>query len=159
MSAFKKILVPTDFSEASKAALKYACELADATNASLCILHAVENPYPVGAYTEFYSLPQEYYERFERSARGDLDAVLTSEQRAKYRASLVLRSGVAAQEILLYLREHGDVDFVVMATHGRGGVARLMMGSVADKVVRAAPCPVLTIRIPEVEEQKAGRAA
>ena len=163
MSAIKKILVPTDFSEASKAALKYACELADVTNGSLCILHAVEKPYPVGGYPDYYSLPQEYFEQLERSARRELEAfleaVLTPEEGKKYGAQLVLRSGVAAQEILLYLEEHDDIGLVVMATHGRGGVARLMMGSVADKIVRAARCPVLTIRVPDVEETKTSRAA
>jgi nucleotide-binding universal stress UspA family protein len=86
-------------------------------------------------------------------------ATLSPEDKRKYRATFALRNGIAAQEILLYLQEHPDVDLVVMATHGRGGVARLMMGSVADKIVRAARCPVVTIRVPELEEQSAGRAA
>jgi len=163
MSAIKKILVPTDFSEASKAALKYACELATATNASLCILHTVENPYPVGGFPEYYSLSQEYVEQFERSSRreleGLLETVLTPDQAKQYRVRLALRRGVAAQEILLYLQEHPDIDLVVMATHGRGGVARLMMGSVADKIVRAAKCPVLTIRMPDVGKAKTAEAA
>ena len=163
MSAIKKILVPTDFSEASKAALKYACELATATNASLCLLHTVENPYPVGGFPEYYSLPRDYFEQLERSARRELEAllesVITPEEGKRYRVRLVLRRGVAAREILLYLQEHPDIDLVVMATHGRGGVARLMMGSVADKIVRAAKCPVLTIRPPDVWNSKTGKAA
>jgi len=163
MSAIKKILVPTDFSEASKAALKYACEIATATNASSCILHTVENPYLVGGLPEYSSLPQDYFEQLERSARRDLEAlpeaVITPDEGKRYRVRLVLRRGVAAQEILLYLQEHPDVDLVVMATHGRGGVARLMMGSVADTLVQTARCPVLTIRVPDVEETKARRAA
>lgn len=158
MRAFKRILVPTDFSEASKVALKYACELADALNASLSILHIVENPFPPGAYTEYYSPPQDFLDRIERDSRSDLEAALTPEEKDRYRATLVLRKGAAAQEILLYLREH-DIDLVVMATHGRGAIARLMMGSVADKIVRAAPCPVVTIRAPEPTEAEAGRAA
>ena len=159
MSAIKKILVPTDFSEASEAALKYACGLAADLNASLCVLHTIENPYPIGGATEYDSPPQEFFEGYERESRKSLETVLTSEEQEKYRASLVLRNGVAAQEILLYLQENPDVDLVVMATHGRGGVARLMMGSVADKIVRAARCPVVTIRVNELEEQSAGRAA
>ena len=159
MSAIKKILVPTDFSEASEAALKYACRLADGLNASLCVLHTVENPYPLGAYTEYYSPPQEFFDRCEREGRKGLEASLTPEERSKYRATFVLRTGMAAEEIRLYLQEHPDVDLVVMATHGRGGVARLMMGSVADKIVRAARCPVVTIRLQDVEETKTGKAA
>jgi nucleotide-binding universal stress UspA family protein len=80
-------------------------------------------------------------------------------EKARYRATLVLRKGAPAQEILAYLREHDDIDLIVMATHGRGGVARLMMGSVADKIVRAAPCPVVTIRASEATEAGAGSAA
>ena len=72
----------------------------------------------------------------------------------EHRVRLVVRRGTAAPEILRYLREHDDIDLVVMATHGRGGVARLMMGSVADTLVREAPCPVLTIRVPGGEETK-----
>lgn len=159
MSAIKRILVPTDFSEASEAALKYACRLAADLNASLCVLHTIENPYPIGASTEYYCPPQEFFERYERESRKSLESVLTPEEQKKYRASLVLRNGVAAQEILLYLQEHDDVGLVVMATHGRGGVARLMMGSVADKIVRAARCPVVTIRVPDFEETKTGKAA
>ena len=73
----------------------------------------------------------------------------TREQRATYHATMVLRHGFAAQKrFCRYLQEHPGIDLVVTATHGRGGVARLMLGSVADKVVRAAPCPVLTVRVP-----------
>jgi nucleotide-binding universal stress UspA family protein len=137
MSAVKKILVPTDFSKASEAAVEYACGLAEALNASLCIFHSVENPYPIGG---------EYFEWFERKAGKNLEAVLTPDQKIKYGATVVLRGGPAAQEILRYLQEQDDIDLVVMATHGRGGVSRLVLGSVADKVLRAAPCPVVTIR-------------
>ena len=162
MSAIKKILVPTDFTEASKAALRYACDLATATKASLCILHAVESRYPAGL-PEHYTLPQEYLRQFERSARreleGLLDEVFTPDEAKQFRVSLVLRTGSAAQEILRYLQVHPNVDLVVMATHGRGGVRRLMMGSVADKIVRAANCPVLTIRLPAAENIKSGKAA
>ena len=158
MSAFKNILVPTDFSEASEAALKYACQLADALNASICVLHALEDPYPGYAYAEYYVPPEEFFEAREREARKRLDSILTGEEKTKYKANMVLRTGPAAREILEYLKEPTDVDLVVMATHGRGGVARLMMGSVADKVVRAAPCPVVTVRV-EVDEARAIRAA
>ena len=163
MAGIKKILVPTDFSEASKAALRYACDLATATKASLCILHAFEDSYPVGGCPEHCSLPQDYFEQFERSARRTLDAfmeaVIAPEEGKQHRVRLVVRRGKAAPEILRYLHEHDDIDLVVMATHGRGGVARLMMGSVADTLTREAPCPVLTIRTPGGEESKTNRAA
>ena len=159
MSGFQKILVPTDFSEASRAALENACRLADIFDASLCILHTVENPYPMVGHSEFGSLPQHVFDSMESRAHTQLAEVLTPEQTERYRATLVLCHGAAAEEILRYVREHGDIGLIVMATHGRGGVARLMMGSVAEKVVRAAPCPVLTIRVPGALESKTRRAA
>ena len=146
MAGIKKILVPTDFSDASKESLRYACTLADALHASLHIIHVNQNPYVSGGVLEFYSLPQDFFQEIERATARDLEALLTAEEKTKYGAVVVRRTGAAAHEILDYLHEQGDIDLVVMATHGRGGAARLMMGSVADKVVRAAPCPVLTIR-------------
>ena len=146
MAAIKKIVVPTDFSDASREALRYACGLAEDLKASVVVVHAIENPYLPGGYMELYAPPPDFYEQVERQSREDLEALLTLEERARYRVALVQRTGAAAHEILAFLREQGDVDLVVMATHGRGGVARLMMGSVTDKVLRAAPCPVLTIR-------------
>jgi universal stress protein A len=159
MTPIQNILVPVDFSDASKQALRYACTLADALGASVHVLHAAENPYLPGAYMEFYTPPVEFFEQAERDARRTLEETLTAEEKARYRAVLVDRTGVPAHEILNYLRERGNIDLVVMATHGRGGVARLMMGSVADKVVRAAPCPVLTLRPSEEASRSTSRAA
>ena len=160
MTNLTRILVPTDFSDASAAALKYACDLADALHAELCVLHVVEDPYPLGAYTEYYSPPPEdFLVRQESQARAQLETVLTPEQKARYHATLELRSGHPVRQILQYLSEHGAGHLVVMATHGRGGVARLMMGSVADKIVRMAPCPVLTVRVPDAHEPEKIRAA
>jgi len=152
MTDLNKILVPTDFSAASAAALKYACQLADAMHAELCILHTIENPYPLAAYTEYYGPPKEFFETRERDARTLLDGLLTPEQKERYHTETVLRHGEPVREILQYLHEHGAVHLVVMATHGRGGVARLMMGSVTDKIVRMSPCPVVTLRVPEAHE-------
>lgn len=139
-------MVPVDFSAASKQALRYACGLADALGASLRIVHVTDNPFVPGGYMEFYAPPVEFFEHADQQARDQLEALLTADEKARYGAVFVHRSGLAAQELLAYMEEQGDIDLVVMATHGRGGVARLMMGSVADKLVRAAPCPVLTLR-------------
>ena len=159
MSAIKKILLPTDFSKASAAAANCACELAAALNASVSLLHVVEYPYPIAGPLEFSALPQEVFDGLDHQARSDLEKALTPEQKDRHGAEFVLRHGSAAEEILHYLREHSDIGLVVMATHGRGGVARLMMGSVADKVVREAPCPVLTIRAHGVEQAGTTQAA
>ena len=158
MSAIRKILVPTDFSQASREALRYACSLADDVKASLHILHATDSPYFARGYMDFYPLPQEVFDQIERDATKNLNDLLSAEDMEKYRVKLVHRSGTAAAEILSYVREQGDIDLIVMATHGRGGMARFMMGGVADKVVRTALCPVVTIRVPE-EPAQSGRAA
>jgi universal stress protein A len=146
MPPVHSILVPLDFSEASFSALRYACTLADAFGAALHLVHVTENPYQAGGYLEFYAPPVGFGSDVERDAASRLEAALTAEQRARYRAAVVSLTGLPAREILDYLRLHPEIDLVVMATHGRGGVARLMLGSVTDKLVRSAPCPVLTLR-------------
>ena len=146
MRVIKIILVPTDFSAASKRALRYACDVADAFGASVHIMHVLVNPFAPGASTDTYPMPpDDYLENLHRQARAELDAQLTPEEKVKYMAAFIIRVGAPAQQILQYVRENGAIDLVVMATAGRGGVARLLMGSVADKIVRAAPCPVLTL--------------
>ena len=146
MTRIKNILVPTDFSPASTQALRYACGLADAFGASLHLLHAMENPFVPGGYMEFYAAPPDLPAQLERDAVKALESSLTDEERERYNVVLVSRTGAPAQQILDYLAEDKNIDLVVMGTHGRGALARLMMGSVAERVVRAAPCPVLTIR-------------
>jgi nucleotide-binding universal stress UspA family protein len=149
--------VPTDFSEGSKIALVYAREMADALGASLVILHAYE-PCPVHHYTEECELPPAFLESLEKQARGQLEAVLDADQKRQYDATFVLLNGPAPQVMLSYLRQRKDIDLIVMASHGRGGAARLVMGSVADKMVRTAPCPVLIVRATEAAAARTGRA-
>jgi nucleotide-binding universal stress UspA family protein len=152
----KNILVPTDFSAGSDAAIAYAFELADALGASLHLLHVLENPFATGAYMEMYAPPPgDYFADLERQADARLRGSLSDAQKARVRVDFSTRMGSAAAEILDRLEEAPQIDLVVMATHGRGGVARLMMGSVAEKIVRSAPCPVLTLREPPHPRQAA----
>ena len=151
MRAIKTILVPTDFSAASDRALRYARDLADAVGASLHVLHVLENPFPPGTFMEMYAASADsHLEHRGRQARARLESLLTDEQRAKYSAVQVMLPGMAAEQILEYLNEH-PADLVVMGTAGRAGLSRLMMGSVADRIVRAAPCPVLTVHPPDAD--------
>jgi universal stress protein A len=159
MSTVTNILVPLDFSDASHAALQYACRLADGLHASLHLLHVVEPAAVASGYMEVYVPSPELLERFEEEGHRLLHDALTAEERAKYRAVLAQRTGQPAAEILDYLAGHGRIDLIVMATHGRGGVARLLMGSVADRVVRSARCPVLTLRNPNESVRRADLAA
>jgi nucleotide-binding universal stress UspA family protein len=146
MQPIKTILVPTDFSVPAERALAYARNLADAYGASLHLLHVIEDPFAGGVYMGMAGAPPEgYFEHLDQQSRARLGALLTEEEKKKYSAVNATRMGYAATEILDYVRDHGAIDLIVIATAGRGAVSRLMMGSVTDKVVRTAPCPVLTV--------------
>jgi universal stress protein A len=143
----QKICVPVDFSETSAAALLYAKALAEAFNASLQVMHVLVNWVP---NADFPASPQLYAD-LEASARKQLNAQLTADEIAKYRATLDLVTGTSEfVEIVRYAREQ-NIDLLVVGTHGRGAIAHMLMGSVAEKIVRKAPCPVLTVRHPEHE--------
>ncbi len=155
----KNILVPTDFSDGSAEAVRYAFDLAAGLGATLHIMHVLENPFAPGAFMEMYTPPPpEYFTDMERIAEEKLRDAVTPEQKKQVDVVLTTRLGVAASEILDRLKEDPKIDLVVMATHGRGGVARMVMGSVTDKVIRSAPCPVLTLRTHPHSEAKTGAA-
>ena len=158
MQAVNSILVPTDFSAGSKRALAYAMQLADAFGASLQVIHVLEESFALAGDLELYAAG-DYLEAVKRQARVELEAELTADQKSRYTVSLAVRTGNPTNEILAYLGEHREIDLVVRATAGRGGVARFMMGSVTDRVVRAAPCPVLTLHPRDPAETVAGNRA
>ena len=143
MIRLTQILVPTDFSDASTAAMDYGRALARTFGASLQLLHVVDNPFlrPMAADPHSFKTATVQH-LFER---------LTDDDRAALHAVAVLEtSDDPAEKIVTYAKAH-DSDLIVMGTHGRGAMARLLAGSVAEKVVRTAPCPVLTVRHPEHE--------
>jgi nucleotide-binding universal stress UspA family protein len=143
----KNILVPTDFSPGSQAAVRYAFDLAVRLDAALHIMHVVENPFAPGAFMEMYSPPPpEFFLDLERQAQEKLLSALTPDEQRQVSAVLTTTTGAPTSEILARLAQTPTIDLVVMATHGRGGVARMVMGSVTDKIVRSAECPILTLR-------------
>jgi nucleotide-binding universal stress UspA family protein len=163
--ALKRILVPTDFSEGSEAAVKYGVALARAFNAQLHLLHVVLRhdldmiAARQSAFETFLTempetkSPPDLEESVQHAARELLSKILTEQEQKDLRVEYVLRAmgpGGPYVEIVRYAKQ-GDVDLIVMGTHGRGFVAHMMMGSVAEKVVRSAPCPVLTVRHPQHE--------
>lgn len=164
MIALKLILVPTDFSEASEAAVKYGVALARAFNAQLHLLHiVVRHDLDVmiarqGALETLVAgsaaeSPADLEEIAHHAARELLGKFLTEREQRDLRVEYVLRAtglGGPSVEILHHAKEQ-DVDLIVMGTHGRGFAAHILMGSVAESVVRRAPCPVLTVRHPEHE--------
>jgi Universal stress protein UspA and related nucleotide-binding proteins len=146
----KNVLVAIDFGEASETALAYGRELARMAGATLHVLHVVENVIAgavgvEGYVTDFASLQREV----EESARKQLDSMVTDEDRRTLAAKTVTKtSNSPALSIVSYARD-AHIDLIIVGTHGRGGMAHLFMGSVAERVVRTAPCPVLTVRNPE----------
>jgi nucleotide-binding universal stress UspA family protein len=144
--ALENILLATDFSEPSAAALDYAKALATAFGARIHVLHVLEDLAAHAWTTEVYvaALPG-VHEEMEKQGRERLDALFSAEDRTTYQARTELRTGSPFVEIIRYAREE-NIDLIVMGTHGRGPIAHMLLGSVAERVVRKAPCPVLTVR-------------
>ncbi len=153
MIELRNILLPTDFSEPSANAGKYGKALAETFHARLHVLHVIEESalvYPLVGYEgTFPPLPQ-LREDVEKEVRSRLEKLLTANERQALRAELSVRTGSPFVEIIRYAKDQ-NIDLIVMGTHGRGPIAHMLMGSVAEKVVRKAPCPVLTVRHPEHE--------
>jgi nucleotide-binding universal stress UspA family protein len=146
------LLVATDFSEPSTAALKYGRALARTYNATLHVLHVVGTVssavYGVDGYIA--SLPN-LQKEIEDAARSQLDDLpLDNDERPLPTRRVLITSHAPAGAIVDYARAE-QIDLIVTGTHGRGAVTHLLMGSVAERVVRTAPCPVLTVRHPERE--------
>jgi nucleotide-binding universal stress UspA family protein len=136
---YKKILFATDFSPASDAALKYATALARDSGATMVILHVEELPTPYAGGEML--LPQPEYPNPE--IRRMLEAVVPADKNVKFEHHLVL--GTPAEDIVRVANEK-NVDLIVIGTHGRTGLKRVLMGSVAEAVMRRAGCPVLTLK-------------
>jgi nucleotide-binding universal stress UspA family protein len=142
---FRHILAPTDFSEYSKQAVASALELAKKFGAKLSILHAVElPPYPVEGYVP-PSLTTTFMEDLEREASQELAQLVPEAESAGVEVARLVTVGSPYRKIL-DMAETEQVDLIVMATAGRTGFSHLIMGSIAERVVRTASCPVLTIR-------------
>jgi nucleotide-binding universal stress UspA family protein len=140
---FHHILAPTDFSEYSQRAIQYARELAQKFGATLMLLHVVElPPYPIEGLPPSH-LGETLLEDLEQQATSDLAQVLAKEVEVTVVRRVVM--GIPYRKIV-EIAEAEKVNLIIMATHGRTGFSHLFMGSVAERVVRTAPCPVLTIR-------------
>ena len=152
MITLRNILVATDFSEPSEAALTYGRALARTFSATLHVLHVADNLSSAVYGAEGYvaAIP-DLRKEIENSARKKLnDLLVDNDEPPLPTRQVVISSSTPAFAIVEYAGlEH--IDLIVTGTHGRGAVAHLLMGSVAERVVRTAPCPVLTVRHPERE--------
>jgi nucleotide-binding universal stress UspA family protein len=146
MKRIRRILHPTDFSSASRPAFERALALARESRAELTVAHVLAPIIPVVG--EGY-IPPQTYESIEaagrKSVQRKLDALVARARKAGVRARALLLEGAAHDRIARAAKAR-RVDLIVMGTHGRSGLARLFIGSVASRVVSAAPCPVMTVR-------------
>jgi nucleotide-binding universal stress UspA family protein len=142
----KRILLPTDFSPYSRVATKYACALAEKFGAELHLLHVFEE-YTGSSYAPGVPLPppRSQIEERKQEVAEALVELIDPAWRAQYRIVRATREGHPFVEIIRYVKDHA-IDLIVMGTHGRTGISHLLMGSVAENVVRKALCPVLTVR-------------
>ena len=140
MIALNRILVPHDFSDTSDAAIKYAVALAKTFGAKLHVLHVGEKV-KADMATEF---PLGLDASTEVAIRERLLKILSPLDQKELQPEFHVLAGTPYVEILTYAKER-DIDLIVMGTHGRGFVGHVVMGSVAEKVVRHAPCPVMTV--------------
>jgi nucleotide-binding universal stress UspA family protein len=149
MTAPRKILVPTDFSETSEHALAYARVIAQSLDATFHLLHVIldANWQPWSMDTSGVDVRQ-LMGTWEAQAQERLTKLRPDETTV-----VVTKVGHPFLEIIRYAKAH-DIDLIVMGTHGRGAIEHMLLGSVAEKVVRKAPCPVLTVRHPEHRFQR-----
>lgn len=150
MVVLKNILVATDFSEPSAVALAYGRDLARSYTARLHVLHVVENVMMRYSPEIAFATP-DLQKDLEKAARRNLDELITDDDRktlsvvAAVEASMNVAGGITDYAVA------NAIDLVIVGTHGRGAVKQFLMGSAAERVVRTAPCPVLTVRAHERE--------
>lgn len=141
----QRILLPTDFSDYSGAATKYAWELAVRFEAEIHVLHALENHLSsTPSFAMGLDLPGFVSESGE-AAKKKLTDLVDAKLAGCRKVIHAVTEGSPKTEIVRYARDK-NIDLIVLTTHGRTGLSHIMMGSVAENVVRAAPCPVLTVR-------------
>jgi nucleotide-binding universal stress UspA family protein len=152
MIALKHILVATDFGPESESAVHYGRALAHRFEAELHVLHVTEDLFAQAM--DGYALAgvsPAVQEEIACTVRKRTEDLLTEVDRRELRGvAATVSSNDPARAIVAYARDH-DIDLIVLGTHGRGALAQLMMGNVAEHVVRTAPCPVLTVKRPEHE--------
>lgn len=153
MQELKRILVATDLSPASEPAISTAAALAIRMNASLFVLHVLpERELDALARAHQPRHPVDLiYSDLEASVREQYRRVVPDEVRRFLHMEILVVPGIAADEIPRTAAMKG-ADMIVTGTHGRTGLRRVLMGSVAERVLRTAPCPVLTVRPPELRE-------
>jgi|SRR5215472_731102 len=157
MLEVKHILCPLDFSEFSVRAYRHAVSLADHYRAKLVAQHIVEVwKHPSASFAASASLYDEYCQTLRGNGKVQLQEFVNAHTHNEVQPELVVDEGMAPDSILSFAREQKS-DLIVMGTHGLRGFDRLMLGSVTDRVMRSAPCPVLAVREPPQDLLAAGQ--
>ncbi|MDT3697017.1 MAG: universal stress protein [Ignavibacterium sp.] len=144
-STIKKVLVPIDFSDYSKSALKYAVNFSKLFNAEIILIYVVEPViYPLDFSMGQIAMPS-FSTEWDTRAKEELDKLAKKEINSNVKT--IIKTGKPFLEIIETAKEE-DIDLIIIATHGHTGVEHIIFGSTAEKVVRKAPCPVLTLREP-----------
>lgn len=147
-----KIVVPTDFSDASLSALHYAAELARKWEAEIHLLYIVEKLPQILSTVNYEEAKDNFINSVEDSARKKLKELAnTSEEDISTTVKPIMRNGVNYEEIIKYADEVKS-ELIVIATHGRSGILYTLLGSVAEKVIQLAKCPVLVVKPTDEEE-------
>ncbi len=152
MAEIKSILFATDFSENSKWALTYALSFARKYEARLFILHVIQPPsYPLGMYAEIsFDAMDEFSRSMAEAAGKEMKRLRETELGDFQNYEILMITGTPFLEIIKTARGK-KADLIVLGTHGRTGLDHVLFGSTAEKVVRQAPCPVLSVRLPGKE--------
>lgn len=146
MIEIRTILAPTDFSVHASAAVRYACALAEKFGAALHLLHVLSEIVPVGPDPMLAPVfAPEFYQESEASAREALETALNPSWGRPVSVETFVRWGSPVETVIGHASKH-SIDLIVIATHGRTGLSHIFLGSVAERIVREGPCPVLTIR-------------
>lgn len=149
MNNIKKILVPVDFSENSRIALDWAMSIADKVGARVILFHALDIPAELKVRAERHLvLDAAYTKRVKDEAAKELRAFAGEYDEVKITVAPNVAEGKPFVQIIKAAKIY-DVDLIVMGTHGRSGLQQMLIGSVAEKVVRKAPCPVMTVKHPD----------
>lgn len=143
---YDTVLFPTDGSEESLVALDHALGLATTNDADLHSLYVVDNSYPYGDFEGGVIDIEPIIESFRAEGERALDRIDRRAEREGIAVTGVVREGTAIHRVILEYADEVDADIIVMATHGRRGLDRWFLGSITERVVRTANCPVLTVR-------------
>ncbi|GBD98869.1 putative universal stress protein [bacterium BMS3Abin07] len=142
----KTVLCPTDFMEGSQEAVKYAVDIAKKYEAKLILLHVIHDLKKVTGWYVPHITMDELYKDIESGAMKELDKIFAEELRGFDNTERKILKGIPYVEIIRFA-EDNKIDLIVMGTHGRKGLDRMIFGSTAEHVVKNAGCPVLTARI------------